>query len=141
MKARLLLLRETLYLLRCTGEISMCSESKAQRFLLNFDSPDYYSAQTVWDDPVSMEDMEGNTIAYVSDSGTLCVENAEMYRTLILHTPSKYVTAEEFAELHQRTTSVVRRCCRNGRIEGAVLKGRVWLIPEGTPYPGDMRRK
>lgn len=141
MKARLLLHRETLYLLLCTGETTMCSEPEAQHFLLNFDSSDYYSANTVWDDPISIEDMEGDTIAYVSDSGTLCIEDADMYRTLILHTPTQYVTAEEFAELHQKTTSVVRRCCRNGRIEGAILKGRVWLIPEGTPYPGDLRRR
>ena len=141
MKARLILLRETLYLLFCTGEVSMCSDSAAQNFLLNFDSPDYYSANTIWSDPISIENMEGATIAYVSDSGTLCIEDAEMYRTLILNTPQKYITAPEYAQLHQKAETIVRRMCRDGRIEGAVLKGRTWLIPEETPYPSDKRCK
>ena len=141
MKARMILLRETLYLLDCTGDVQLLTDSAAQRFLLNFDSPNYYPTNTTNNNKEPIEEMEGETVAYVSDNNILCIENAEIYRSLILNTPQKYTTAPEFAALHGKTETIVRRMCRDGRIEGAVLKGRTWLIPEDTPYPFDNRRR
>jgi hypothetical protein len=31
--------------------------------------------------------------------------------------------------------------CSNGKIPGAVRKGRIWLIPKNTPKPVDGRTK
>ena len=35
----------------------------------------------------------------------------------------------------------VQALCSKGRIDGAVRKGRIWLIPKDTPKPIDGRRK
>lgn len=34
----------------------------------------------------------------------------------------------------------VTTLCTEGRIEGAILKGNTWLIPENTEKPDDPRR-
>lgn len=34
----------------------------------------------------------------------------------------------------------VRELCRNGKIDGAVLQGKTWLIPEDSPKPNDGRK-
>ena len=31
--------------------------------------------------------------------------------------------------------------CAEGRIEGAILKGKVWLVPADAKKPGDPRRE
>lgn len=52
----------------------------------------------------------------------------------------KYLTTAEFAEkwgISQRRVAIY---CKEGRIEGAELKGRTWLIPEDTKKPNDPRR-
>ena len=51
-----------------------------------------------------------------------------------------YLTSAEMAKewnVSQRWVSIL---CKDGRIEGAVLKGHTWLIPEGTKKPDDPRR-
>ena len=51
-----------------------------------------------------------------------------------------YLTSAEFAEkwgISQRRVAIY---CKEGRIEGAVLKGRMWMIPEKTEKPQDPRK-
>lgn len=51
-----------------------------------------------------------------------------------------YLTSAEFAEkwgISQRRVAIY---CKEGRIKGAVLKGRMWMIPEKTEKPQDPRR-
>jgi hypothetical protein len=38
-------------------------------------------------------------------------------------------------------TRRVQELCSNGRIPNVVRKGRMWLIPQGTPKPIDGRTK
>ena len=52
---------------------------------------------------------------------------------------TKYLTTMEYAELHGKQDSIVRRICRAGRIPGAIQKGKSWLIPKNAPYPTDER--
>ncbi len=52
----------------------------------------------------------------------------------------KYLTTAEFAEKWGITQRRVAIYCKEGRIEGAELKGRTWLIPEDTEKPDDPRR-
>ncbi|WP_270392579.1 DNA-binding protein [Butyribacter intestini] len=52
----------------------------------------------------------------------------------------KYLTTAEFAENWGITQRRVAIYCKEGRIEGAELKGRTWLIPEDTEKPDDPRR-
>lgn len=44
----------------------------------------------------------------------------------------EYLTTAEQAEIWRISQRRVAILCKEGRIEGAVLKGKTWLIPEGT---------
>lgn len=48
-------------------------------------------------------------------------------------------TAEQAKEwgISQRRVAIL---CKEGRVMGAVLKGNMWLIPEGTEKPIDPRK-
>lgn len=52
----------------------------------------------------------------------------------------EYLTTAEFAEKWNISQRRVAIYCKEGRIKGAVLKGRTWLIPENTVKPEDPRR-
>ena len=51
-----------------------------------------------------------------------------------------YVTTAELAEKWNVSQRRVAIYCKEGRIKGATLKGRIWLIPEDTEKPEDPRR-
>ena len=51
-----------------------------------------------------------------------------------------YLTSAEQAKewkVSQRWVSIL---CKEGRIDGAVLMGHLWLIPKGTKKPEDPRK-
>ena len=53
----------------------------------------------------------------------------------------EYLTTAEFAVkwgISQRRVAIY---CKEGIIDGAVLKGRIWLIPSNTEKPDDPRKK
>ena len=53
----------------------------------------------------------------------------------------EYNTTAELAKkwgISQRRVAIY---CKEGRIDGAVLKGRTWLIPGDVKKPDDPRRK
>ena len=52
----------------------------------------------------------------------------------------EYLTTAEFAEKWNISQRRVAIYCKEGRIKGAVLKGRTWLIPENAVKPEDPRR-
>lgn len=49
-------------------------------------------------------------------------------------------TTGEAAEKWNISRRRVSMFCRDGRIEGAILKGKTWLIPENTEKPQDPRK-
>ena len=51
----------------------------------------------------------------------------------------EYLTTSEMAEKWNITRRRVSVLCKDGRIEGAVLKGKTWLIPSNTEKPEDGR--
>lgn len=51
-----------------------------------------------------------------------------------------FATTTEMAEKWNVSRRRITRLCGEGRIEGAVLKGNTWLIPESTEKPDDPRR-
>ena len=51
----------------------------------------------------------------------------------------EYLTTSEMAEKWNITRRRVSVLCKDGRIEGAVLKGKTWLIPSNTEKPADGR--
>lgn len=141
MKARLIYSDGGIYqLLISNGKILTVSSEDAKKFLLEFDSEAYYSDPGEWDaEGISMADYSGETVAQVDSRGRLVVVNAIRFRSILSGQEVKYLTAAEFGDKHGRNAPIVRRMCADGRIKGAVLKGRVWLIPEDSPYPADAR--
>ena len=51
-----------------------------------------------------------------------------------------FATTTEMAEKWNISRRRITRLCGEGRIEGAVLKGNTWLIPDSTEKPDDPRR-
>lgn len=148
LKARLIQHDDALSLLLCTGKIKLLTTKEAFEFISTFDDPSHYAGRGKWMDKiVKMEDYEGRTIAVVEDNGFLRVEDAPIFRSLLASGPEKHeeqvelLTIEEYATQHKKSVTLVRRLCREGRLEGAIQKGKVWLVPAGSPYPADERMK
>lgn len=52
----------------------------------------------------------------------------------------EFLTTTEMAKQWNISRRRIATLCREGRIAGAVLKGRTWLIPEDAEKPDDPRR-
>ncbi|MBU5475403.1 helix-turn-helix domain-containing protein [Eubacterium sp. MSJ-21] len=50
------------------------------------------------------------------------------------------LTTSEMAKKWDISRRRVTTLCAEGRIEGAILKGNTWLIPENTEKPDDPRQ-
>ena len=51
------------------------------------------------------------------------------------------LTSVEIAKKWGISSRRVALLCSEGRVEGAIKKGKTWLIPETTKKPEDQRRK
>jgi DNA (cytosine-5)-methyltransferase 1 len=51
-----------------------------------------------------------------------------------------FLTTTEMAEKWNITRRRIATLCKEGRVEGAVLKGKTWLIPGDAKKPDDPRR-
>jgi DNA adenine methylase len=52
----------------------------------------------------------------------------------------EYLTSAECAEKWGVSQRRVAIYCKQGRIDGAVIRGKMWLIPERAEKPEDPRR-
>ncbi len=53
----------------------------------------------------------------------------------------EYLTVKEAGEKWRLTARMVNYYCSAGRIEGAIKKGNLWLIPFCAKKPADMRKE
>ena len=51
----------------------------------------------------------------------------------------EYVTAAQMAEKWSISRRRVSKLCSEGRIEGAMLMGKTWVLPEDAKKPEDLR--
>ncbi len=51
-----------------------------------------------------------------------------------------YITTSEMAKKWSISRRRVTMLCQEGRIEGAILRGNTWLIPEDAKKPEDPRK-
>lgn len=51
-----------------------------------------------------------------------------------------FLITTEMAKKRNITRRRIVTLCKKGRIEGAVLKGKTWLIPEDAKKPDDPRK-
>ena len=140
MKSRLVEYKGALSLLLQNGKILLVNSAEARNYLIDFNNPDYSDVPNkLSPEELAMESYPGDTVAYVCDKGILHVMHAEKHKKLLLDNECRYLTVPEFAELHGRQIAIVRRMCQNGRIEGAIQKGKAWLIPATSPYPTNIK--
>lgn len=52
----------------------------------------------------------------------------------------EYLTASEISSKWGISSRRVRTLCNEGRINGAIVKGNLWLIPENATKPEEQRR-
>ena len=52
-----------------------------------------------------------------------------------------YLTTTEIAKIWQISSRRVAILCEQDRIEGAIKKGKMWLIPSDSAKPVDARKK
>lgn len=50
-----------------------------------------------------------------------------------------YLTANEIAKQWNVSSRMVAYCCKVGKVEGAIMKGKTWLIPAHAKKPSDRR--
>ena len=50
------------------------------------------------------------------------------------------ITTTQMAERWEISRRRVTTLCSEGRIEGAILRGNTWLIPDDAQKPDDIRR-
>ena len=50
------------------------------------------------------------------------------------------ITTTQMAEKWEISRRRVTTLCKEGRIEGAMLRGNTWLIPDDAEKPDDIRR-
>lgn len=53
----------------------------------------------------------------------------------------EYLTTVEMSAIWNITSRRIGVLCSEGRIEGAIKKGKTWLIPADTQKPSDARYK
>ena len=51
-----------------------------------------------------------------------------------------FLTSVEMSEIWRISARRISFLCREGRVEGAIKKGKTWLIPENALKPEDPRR-
>ena len=52
----------------------------------------------------------------------------------------EFLTTAEMAKKWNITRRRISTLCKEGRIDGAVMKGKTWHIPEDSEKPNDPRR-
>ena len=131
-KARLSKIENEFYLELPNDKIKRLELDDVRHFLFNYSDPAYLSNDT----SRIVARAKGEVMAKVLDTGSLVILSSNLLLEIF---PSqqdiKYLSVSEYSALHGRKSNIVTRLCREGRLPGAIKKGRAWLIPEGTPYP------
>lgn len=53
----------------------------------------------------------------------------------------EYLTTSEVANKWGISQRRVSKLCKEGRVQGAILKGKTWLVPNNAPKPDDQRHR
>ena len=141
MKLRLVIEKKKMLLYCPNGSIMKADEGVLARLLTEFETPSVFLGEDgYWN--VSCPDMDkakGQTLAYVDDMFNLVVSNQKAFESF--KSPASYISASEYAELHQKPHSLITRLCSQNRIPGAQKTRAGWLIPRDAPYPPRKERE
>ena len=117
------------------GSIMLADDSVLQRLLTSFDSPSKFMGKDgCWNATVcEMEDVKGTTPAAVDDKLRLIIYSPKAFADF--ETSRVYVSASEYAEIHNKSHPQIKKLCEAGRIKGAQSTRGGWIIPKDAPYP------
>ena len=135
MKLRLVLKQGKRLLLCPNGSILNADDTVLQRLLTGFKRPNSFKGMDgSWNDTIcEMKDFGGHTLAFVDDKSQLVIISPEAFKGF--RTPTVYITASEYADLHNKSHPRIKQLCEDGRIEGVQNTRGGWIIPKDAPYP------
>ena len=134
MKLRLIEQRKQRLLLCPNGSVLKVDKDVLERLLTGFKKPSSFKGTDgFWSaENANMEDVYGETLAFVDDAYKLVVISDSLFSETKAVT---YISATEYAALHGKSRPSVKNMCVAGRIEGAYKTSSGWLIPEAAPWP------
>ena len=134
MKLRLIEQRKERLLLCPNGSILKVNPDVLSQLLCGFKKAKAFKGNDGYWNTVtpSMEDVYGETLAFVDDSDKLVIISEKLFAP---EKKVKYISATEYAEMHGKSRASIKVMCSNGRIDGAYKTSSGWLIPEDAPYP------
>lgn len=141
MKLRLIRKDGKQFLLCNNGSIAEADDRILHLLFVCYKDPDTFNGQYgSWNAEYdTMESYPGYTIAYVNDSGHLClIENPFMALMQNL-SDDEYITLHDYAVMHGKNDNRIKLLCRENRIPGAIKKAGKWFVPRHAPYPQDAR--
>lgn len=135
MKLRLVVKQDKKLLLCPNGSILNADDTVLQRLLTDFKKPESFKGKDgSWNiTNCEMKDFKGQTLAFVDDKSELVIVSSEAFKGF--RTPTVYITASEYADLHHRSHPRIKQLCEDGRIEGVQNTRGGWIIPKDAPYP------
>ena len=139
MKLRLIEQRKERFLLCPNGSVLKVDKDVLNRLLTEFKKArNFKGTDGFWNvENANMEDAAGITLAFVDDANKLVILSDKLF------SPEKqvvYISATEYADLHGKGRAVVKKLCKDGRIDGAYQTSAGWLIPKDAPYPDRKKR-
>lgn len=134
MKLRVIQQAKEIYILCPNGSRLKADKEVLRKLLTDFKRPKTFKGQDgYWSvENPSMEDIEGITLAFVDDANKLVILSDKLFA------PAKqivYVSATEYAQMHDKCRATVKKLCKEGRLEGSYKTSSGWLIPKDAPYP------
>lgn len=152
MKGRLIKDKDNNVLFLCTnGTYVRANYRLMESLLYDFRSIEefYWKHEGFWSKGEHMDItlVEGETLAYISDSDQLVIINSEPFRILTKGYQKelgidKYISVTAFANKYKKSREIVKVLCREGRIPGATKDSSgTWQIPADAPYPIPLRRQ
>ena len=132
-KARLVRFEGRYFLLRdgVTQELGL---DQTREFVKNFNA----DLSSFGDETCDIDVSSGETVAVVDVFGNLTLSNPIVLNDIFADFVN-YLTLAEYAEKHGKQRNILGRHCRDGRIPGAVRRGKEWYIPEDAPYIANAR--
>ena len=140
MKLRVIEQKHERFILCPNGSILKADKDVLSRLLTDFKKANTFKGSDgYWNREIpSMEEAGGTTLAFVDDANKLVILSDKLFA------PEKqivYISATEYAELHEKSRPSVKNMCAAGRIPGAYKTSSGWLIPKDAPYPERKPRK
>lgn len=142
MLGRLVRCHSEMLFLCSDGTLAEVDESFLMRIFLGFKQPDLFiGSMGRWDMYPSMEAFPGETMAFISEDKELVILDSGAFSCIMSKSYAPdYLTTKEYAMLYGKSIARVKTLCVEGRLPGAIRKGRQWFIPKYAQYPEDRRK-